>query len=249
MTFDEAAARSWLLGPDPDAPEYTVAESLEIGDDFCPETAPFWPYMLDSLVSKAIDVTSPDLLPHGTLLWLVCDNEGQLDGTLITRECRDLGIRLCSAYLDLNDLVDDTQAGIDCAVGILRAVHDLAAELAVPDSSADDEADDEADDTVVTCTNCHVELPTDQRCEESDDGEHVPDMYIHEPPADDPTRDIRLDLVVTVPNDGYDYCVDKGGRLERVAGRLLNDRLVTTVETRGRSGSGYAGEAAGDDLP
>lgn len=101
-------------------------------------------------------------------------------------------------------------------------------------------SDQEADEKV-TCKDCSAELPDSTRCTVSDDGEHFPDMDIVDPPADEPTRLIRLDLIVRVPNDEYDYTVDIGGRIERFASRLLDDRLITSVRTSGTSGSGFAG--------
>lgn len=101
--------------------------------------------------------------------------------------------------------------------------------------------DDQEADERVTCKDCSAELPDSTRCTVSDDGEHFPDMDIVAPPADEPTRLIRLDLIVRVPNDEYDYTVDIGGRIERFASRLLDDRLITSVRTSGTSGSGFAG--------
>jgi len=105
---------------------------------------------------------------------------------------------------------------------------------------------DEAADTLVTCRDCSAELPADGPCEVSEDGEHNPDMEIHEPPADDPTRQIRVNFVLTVPNDNYDYHVDVGGRLERICRHMLDDRLVTTVQTSGPSGSGWVEDVEPD---
>lgn len=104
-------------------------------------------------------------------------------------------------------------------------------------------------DTLVTCRNCSAELPTDEPCKLAEDGEHEPDMVIHEPPVDAPTRRIRVEATITVPNDGYDYRVDVGGRLERVLGRMLDDRLVTCVETSGACGSGWAEDVSTDKPP
>jgi hypothetical protein len=106
--------------------------------------------------------------------------------------------------------------------------------------------DDGSADTLVTCRQCSAELPADEPCEVSGDGEHDPDMEIHEPPADDLTSQIRVEFVLTVPNDGYDYHVDIGGRLERISARMLDDRLVTAVETSGPSGSGWAEDVEPD---
>ncbi len=96
-------------------------------------------------------------------------------------------------------------------------------------------------DALVTCRECDHRLDGDDasRCPASDDGQHEPDMTLREPPPDAPARTIRLDLTVTVPNDGYCYRSDVGGRIERLAGRLLEDRLVSAVRTGGPSGSGY----------
>jgi len=242
MTFNHAAARTWLEGPNPEAQEYTVAETLDIEEDFNSKATDGWVFTIERLVAMALDATQPRLLPEGTLVWLTCDTDGELDGVLVTRNYDDAKVRLCSAYLDLNDIVvDETMTGIENAVSVLEAIHQISSELTLPAPVVPD--DEKADDEVVCCTECGQTLPaSSERCEFSEDGEHVPDMVTHEPPADNPTRNIRLDLVVTVPNDGYDYSGDVGGRIERLMGHLLRDRLVTRVESGGPSGSGYAGD-------
>lgn len=107
------------------------------------------------------------------------------------------------------------------------------------DDVHDDLDDSEQDDDLVTCSECSAELPSDEPCPVSEDGEHQPDMEISAPPADDPTRLITVQSTIEVPNDGYDYFIDVGGRLERIFGRMLRDRLVTSVRTSGPSGSGW----------
>lgn len=99
------------------------------------------------------------------------------------------------------------------------------------------EEEDRKADRLVTCHHCSAELPSTRPCP---GGQHDPDLTeLNEPPADAPVRYIRLDLVITVPNDGYDYRTDISGRLERIGGRMLDDYLVTGVGTWGASGSGW----------
>lgn len=264
-SLDEAAVRAWLEGPadslalsrfsPPDA-DYTMAEQLGIDDDFNFHTDN-WLSNIEPLIAGAVEAK---LLPEGTLLWMTVDNSGDRDGALITRPLTG-SMQLCSTSLDFRDLLtDEATTGIDNAVSVLAAVHLLASELTVSaedHAAADAEAiaaDEEADDEIVSCRECRVTLrdgdllpAASERCAVSEDGEHMPDMEIHEPPADDPTRDIRLNLVVTVPNDGYDYSTDVGGRIERIMRRLLDDHLVTSVSTSGRTGSGYVEDVAQDD--
>jgi hypothetical protein len=143
--FDEAAARAWLEGPDPDEPPgYTVVESLGIGESFNYETHD-WLSTIDSLIAKVCGrrwVPGTELLPKGTVLWLVAGGDGILDGALITRDTEQsdwndptpAGVRLCTHYLDWRDLTDDGNAtGIDAAVAVLSAVHATASALQLPD--------------------------------------------------------------------------------------------------------------------
>lgn len=127
-TFDEAAARAWLEGPDEEEPGYTVASELGVDEDFGFESDS-WPYRLEDLVGKAVDAK---LLPEGTLLWLTCSGEG-LDGALITRTYDNPSMKLCSSFLELSDLIDDRSTmGIDNAVSVLSAIHLLASWLTLP---------------------------------------------------------------------------------------------------------------------
>lgn len=95
------------------------------------------------------------------------------------------------------------------------------------------------EDSLVTCRECDEELPDDKRCEASEDGEHTPDMELYDPPEDQPTREIRVEWVVRVPNDGYEYFPDVVGRLERMGALLLLDPYVTSVTTGGQGGSAW----------
>jgi len=127
--FDEAAARAWLEGPDPDEDGYTIAESLGIGEDFNYESDG-WPYKVDALVAMASG-KGGGLLPPKTVLWLVSDSEGAIDGALITRDTGP-GVRLCSLHQEWIELTTDHQAtGIAAAVAILAAVHITASGLVV----------------------------------------------------------------------------------------------------------------------
>lgn len=128
--FDQAAARAWLEGPDPEVQDYTVAETLGVDADF-DYHSDGWQYTIDSLMARAGDTR---LLPPGTALWLTGDSEGVVDGALITREI-GVGrstVRLCSHFLDWHDLVDDiTTKNVDAAVAVLSTVHAIASELRI----------------------------------------------------------------------------------------------------------------------
>ena len=96
---------------------------------------------------------------------------------------------------------------------------------------------------VVTCRECSTVLPDDTLCPDTEDGQHDPDQVTWEPGDGEPqTREIALALSVHVPNDGYDYTVDVTGRLELILSLILLHPLISRATTRGRTGSGYAGE-------
>jgi hypothetical protein len=131
--FDEAAVRAWLEGPDPAVGVDTVAEALGIDNDFNLESDD-WLSVIEDLVQKAGDAK---LLPEGTLVWLTCSSEGDIDGALVTRAYDK--VRLCSSFLGFQDLLDDSRTtGIDCAVSVLSAIHLLAADLHLPGESKSD---------------------------------------------------------------------------------------------------------------
>lgn len=98
------------------------------------------------------------------------------------------------------------------------------------------------DERVAACSECAEDLPNAERCEVSDDGEHVPDQELHDPPDDKPTRWIELALRVRVPNDDYDYLSDVVGRLETLLALLNLHPLVSGAGTAGPSGSGFVRE-------
>ncbi len=127
--FNEQAVREWLYGQNPEAPDYTMAFSVGAVDDWDYN----WPGVVNRLVEEAIHA---ELLPIGTLVWLVADADGIVDGILVTRD-KSLHVmanppreyRLCSTFIDAKTLVRSDLTGVDLAIDVLGLIHDTAERL------------------------------------------------------------------------------------------------------------------------
>jgi hypothetical protein len=125
---DESAIHTWLLAPDPRSPAgtRTVADLLEVDDNFLLDDGAR-PGRIARLVdeSQAAGVLR---CPNARLeVWHMADDEGDLIGHRVAVH-RDRVI-LASEQLDATDLIDESLAGIDAAVAVLRETATVATRL------------------------------------------------------------------------------------------------------------------------
>lgn len=131
ITFDPAAARSWLDSPSPEAPDFTVAEELGIDDGFGYDGLDFHS-VIDGLVAAASAAGVLGPADTRISLWQIADGDGVVDGMLLTLdiEHRHRNLRLASLHRDFRDLTTDRSAtGAEAALCVLRAVQYEATQL------------------------------------------------------------------------------------------------------------------------
>jgi hypothetical protein len=121
VPLDKDKAFEWLGGIA--YGDCTRMEDAGIDADWCYSSNDFL-----SAVNYLVSEAAYDLLPAATVLWIVCDSAGMIEGALITR---DFGShRYASMFLEQKELTTDREArGLAAAIAVLEAVHEVADRL------------------------------------------------------------------------------------------------------------------------
>ena len=131
---DPNQVSSWLAAPTGE-PGVSIAESLGVDEHFDIDSADVH-VTLANLVAEADASGLLGLDEHRLMLLTIADDDGQVDGHLITIDLPD-GVRLASALLSSDELLDSGLSGVEAAIGVLETTAALAGEVLTRYARAD----------------------------------------------------------------------------------------------------------------